>query len=175
MNLSRRLLVLASLAPAVLLACGGEATPPVPPPPPPAACVASSEPVPATRAGAAPAPAEAPKPAAPAPVAKYTGLSTPESVLYDADGDRYLVSNINGKPGDKDNNGFISALSPDGQVTTLKLDRAGKNKGQARRAPKGMGIVKGVLYVADITVVRTFDAKSGAPKGDIAIAGGRRF
>jgi sugar lactone lactonase YvrE len=171
MNLSRRLLVFASLAPVVLLACGGETAPPVsPPPPPPAAPVASSEPAPATPASAAPAPAEAPKPAAPTPVAKYTGLSTPESVLYDADGDRYLVSNINGKPGDKDNNGFISALSPDGQVTTLKWIEGGKGKVKLD-APKGMGIVKGVLYVADITVVRTFDAKSGAPKGDVAIAG----
>jgi sugar lactone lactonase YvrE len=170
MNLSRRFLVFASLAPVVLLACGGETTPPVSPPPPPAAPVASSEPAPATPASAAPAPAEAPKPAPPAPVAKYTGLSTPESVLYDADGDRYLVSNINGKPDDKDNNGFISALSPDGQVTTLKWIEGGKGKVKLD-APKGMGIVKGVLYVADISVVRTFDVKSGAPKGDIAIAG----
>ena len=38
-------------------------------------------------------------------------------------------------------------------------------------APKGMGIVKGVLYVADISVVRMFDAKSGAPKGEVAIPG----
>jgi hypothetical protein len=119
---------------------------------------------------AAPSPAEAPAPSAPAPVAKYTGLSTPESVLYDADADRYLVSNINGKPADKDNNGFISVLSPDGQVTTLKWIEGGKNKVKLD-APKGSGIVKGVLYVADITVVRMFDAKSGAPKGDIAIPG----
>jgi sugar lactone lactonase YvrE len=34
-----------------------------------------------------------------------------------------------------------------------------------------MGITKGVLYVADITTVRTFDAKTGAPKGDVAIPG----
>ena len=101
---------------------------------------------------------------------KYTGLATPESVLYDADGDRYLVSNINGKPYEKDGNGFISVLSPEGQVTTLKWIEGGKNKVKLD-APKGMAIAKGVLYVADITVVRTFDAKTGAPKGDIAIPG----
>jgi sugar lactone lactonase YvrE len=102
-------------------------------------------------------------------VATYSGLMTPESVLYDADQDRYLVSNINGKPADKDNNGFISVLSPDGTVTTLKWIEAGKKV--KLDAPKGLGISKGVLYVADITVVRTFDAKTGAPKGDIAIPG----
>jgi hypothetical protein len=34
-----------------------------------------------------------------------------------------------------------------------------------------MGIHGGILYVADITVVRKFDAKTGAPKGDIPIKG----
>ncbi|HZU84201.1 MAG TPA: hypothetical protein VE987_14830 [Polyangiaceae bacterium] len=156
-------------------ACGGETPPPAPPPPPPAA---SAAPPPAATdtaaasatASAAPAAPEPAKPAAPAPVAKYTGLATPESVLYDADNDRYLVSNINGKPLEKDNNGFISVLSPDGQVTTLKWIEGGKNKVKLD-APKGLALVKNVLYVADISVVRTFDAKTGAPKADIPIAG----
>ncbi len=117
-----------------------------------------------------PAPPEPPKPAVPTPVVKYTGLSTPESVLYDADADRYLVSNINGGPTDKDNNGFISVLSPEGGVTTLKWIEGGKNKVKLD-GPKGLALVNGVLYAADITVVRTFDAKTGAPKGDIPIAG----
>jgi len=110
------------------------------------------------------------KPAAPTPVARYTGLATPESVLYDADEDRYLVSNINGKPTDKDNNGFIAVLSPEGQVTTLKWIEGGAKKVKLD-APKGMAITGGVLYVADIGVVRTFDVKTGAPKADIAIPG----
>jgi hypothetical protein len=153
----RPLPVLAPLA--FLIACGGES-----PPPPAAPAPIDTAPPPA--ASAAPAPA----PAAPTPVAKYTGLATPESVLYDADADRYLVSNINGKPTDKDDNGFISALSPDGTVTTLKWIEGGKDKVKLD-APKGMGIVKGVLYVADISTVRMFDAKTGAPKGDVAIPG----
>jgi sugar lactone lactonase YvrE len=95
---------------------------------------------------------------------------TPESTLYDADNDRYLVSNINGSPFEKDNNGFISVLSPDGQVTTLKWIEGGKGKVKLD-APKGLALAKGVLYAADITVVRTFDAKTGAPKGDIPIPG----
>ena len=163
-----------SIVLALTVSCGGE-TPPAAPPPPPPVASASSAPSsaaatpPATSASAAPAAPEPPaKAAPPAAVVKYTGLMTPESVLYDADGDRYIVSNINGKPTDKDNNGFISVLSPDGQVTTLKWIEGGKNKVKLD-APKGLALVKGVLYVADITSVRMFDAKTGAPKGDVAI------
>jgi hypothetical protein len=126
-----------------------------------------SAPPPAASAAPPAAPAA---PAPPSPAAKYTGLATPESVLYDADNDRYLVSNINGKPAEKDNNGFISALAPDGTVTTLKWIEGGKNKVKLD-APKGSGITGGVLYVADISVVRAFDAKTGAPKADIPIPG----
>jgi sugar lactone lactonase YvrE len=103
-------------------------------------------------------------------VAKYTGFAAPESVLYDAENDRYLVSSIQGKPGDKDNNGFISVLSPDGTVTTLKWIEGGKNKVKLN-APKGLAIAGGILYVADIDVVRKFDLKTGASKGDIAFPG----
>jgi len=108
--------------------------------------------------------------APPKAAVKYTGLATPESVLYDAENDRYLVSNINGKPTEKDNNGFISVLSPDGEITTLKWIEGGKNKVKLD-APKGLALAKGVLYAADITVVRMFDAKTGAPKGDIPVPG----
>ncbi len=117
-----------------------------------------------------PPPEEAPKGHGPAPVARYTGFALPESVLYDADRDRYLVSNINGAPADKDNNGFISVLSPDGQVTALKWIEAGKNDVKLD-APKGLALSKGVLYVADLTVVRMFDVTSGAPKGQIPVPG----
>jgi sugar lactone lactonase YvrE len=164
-----RLLKLFSLSLPLVLACGGETPPPAPPPPPPPAPMAAA-PAPVPTASAAPAPAEPPPPPAPTPVAKYAGFQAPESVLYDDQGDRYLVSNINGKPFDVDNNGFISVLSPDGQVTNLKWIEGGKNKVKLD-APKGLAIAKGVLYVADITTVRMFDAKSGAPKGEVKIAG----
>jgi hypothetical protein len=104
-------------------------------------------------------------------VLKYTeGLSTPESVLYDAEQDRYLVSNINGGPAAADNNGYIAVLSPDGKLTQGKFIAGGVNKVKLD-APKGTGIVKGMLYVADITVVRKFDLHTGAPLGDIKVPG----
>ena len=99
-----------------------------------------------------------------------TGLSSPESVLYDSVADTYLVSNINGSPLDKDNNGYITVLSPDGKVVTPRFI-AGGEKGVTLNAPKGMGLVKGVLYVADLDTVRMFDRKTGAAKGEVAIPG----
>ncbi|HHJ10430.1 MAG TPA: hypothetical protein ENK25_06005 [Bacteroidetes bacterium] len=70
-------------------------------------------------------------------------LLIPESVLYDSQRNVIYVSNINGKPSEKDGNGFISLISPDGRVVERKwvigLD-----------APKGLGIRGDKLYVSDI-------------------------
>lgn len=104
------------------------------------------------------------------PVQTWKGLSTPESVLYDDGADAYLVSNINGKPGDVDGNGFISRLAPDGKITELKWIESGKNKATLN-APKGMALVGESLYVADIDTVRIFDRKTGAPGGEVKIPG----
>jgi sugar lactone lactonase YvrE len=123
---------------------------------------------------AAPAPSlqdvsKPPPPPAPAPVLTFRGaFATPESVLYDAAADRYLVSNINGKPDGVDDNGYIAELSPDGSVTTPKLIAGGVNKVKLD-APKGLVIVGKELWVTDISVVRKFDLKTLAPKGDIAL------
>jgi hypothetical protein len=43
-------------------------------------------------------------------------MLTPESVLYDAIDDVYLVSNINGSPFDTDDNGFIARVGTDGSL-----------------------------------------------------------
>jgi sugar lactone lactonase YvrE len=97
-------------------------------------------------------------------------LSTPESILYDEADDLYLVSNINGAPTDADGNGYISKVSPDGKVLDAKwID--GTKPGVKLDAPKGSALADGVLWVADITNVRQFDAKTGAPKGSIKIPG----
>lgn len=99
-----------------------------------------------------------------------TGFQTPESVLYDSDQDVYLVSNINGDPTAADDNGFISRVNPDTRQIELKWIDASKPD-ILLNAPKGMAILNGVLYVADLTVVRKFDSKTGAPKGEVAIPG----
>ncbi len=97
------------------------------------------------------------------------GIATPESMLYDVENDRYLISNINGTPLAVDNNGYIATLAADG-TTVEKWIVGGANK-VTLNAPKGMAIAGGVLYVTDITTVRKFDLKTGAAKGEIKIAG----
>lgn len=81
-------------------------------------------------------------------------LLTPESVCNDPAGHQLFVSNINGKPTEKDGNGFIARLSADdGSILELRWV-TGLN------APKGMGIYDGVLYVADIDRVAAIDIKA---------------
>lgn len=99
---------------------------------------------------------------------RVTGFSTPESVRLDTAADVYLVSNINGDPAEKDGNGFISRVSPDGQVLDLHwID--GATEGVTLNAPKGMGIVGNTLYVADIDCIRLFDRETGAHKKDVCL------
>lgn len=162
------LLTALALPLAFAAACGAPPPPPspeLPPPTPPAP--------PATAAPVAPpeTPAPAPEPTPTRPSARWTGgFATPESVVYDPAGDRYLVSNIHGRPVDADNNGYISELSPDGTIKNLKWIEAGKG-GAKLDAPKGMAISGDLLYVADLDKVRTFSLKTGAPKGEIKLEG----
>jgi hypothetical protein len=161
-------LLLAALGCASSTPPAEQAPPPAPSALPPAPVEVSKSPQPDKPP---PPPAEVAKPAAPTPLWRVTeGIATPESVLYDEANDRYLVSNINGKPDAADNNGYISELSPDGKVLKEKFIAGGVGKTKLD-APKGTGISGGVLYVSDISVVRLFDLKTGLPKGEIPVPG----
>lgn len=92
------------------------------------------------------------------------GLQTPESVLHDAEADVYLVSNINGQPLGKDDNGFIARIRPDGTVDALRwID--GASEGVTLHAPKGMALKGDTLFVSDIDSVRAFHRTTGEPLG----------
>jgi sugar lactone lactonase YvrE len=96
-------------------------------------------------------------------------FATPECVCYDAVADVYLVSNIHGALLDKDGNGFILRVSPEDGTRTAWI--SADQTGVTLNAPKGMAIVGDVLWVSDIDVLRKFDRNSGAPMGEVAIAG----
>lgn len=89
------------------------------------------------------------------------GLATPESVLWDATRNVWYVSNINGSPVGKDDNGYILRLSADG----AKMDSVpfinGADADITLNAPKGMALIGDTLWVADIDAVRAFDVNTG--------------
>lgn len=82
------------------------------------------------------------------------GLKTTESVLFDPIDKLLYVANINENPWQKDGNGYISKLSPEGKVLAEKW-------AIGLSAPKGMGITLGKLYVANVDEVVEISLKNG--------------
>jgi DNA-binding beta-propeller fold protein YncE len=107
---------------------------------------------------------------APPATSIITGLRGPESVLYDPGQDVYFVSNINGGLLEADGNGFISRVQPGSMAVDLKWIEGGR-AGVRLDAPKGMAILGETLYVSDVTAVRRFDRRTGAPRGELALPG----
>lgn len=67
--------------------------------------------------------------------------------------------------------GKVLSIAPlPSSLPTAKWIAGGQN-GVTLHAPKGLAIAGDVLYVADVTTVRKFDRRTGAPLGDIAVPG----
>ncbi len=103
--------------------------------------------------------------AAPAEFARAASIQaefkTPEAVRFDPIDDVFFVSNINGSPGAKDNNGFISRVRAEGGEVDSLMFIAGGRGGVTLNAPKGLAITGDTLWVTDIDAVRAFDKKTG--------------
>lgn len=132
-----------SILTAFLLACGGGERPP-----------------------AADSAATAAATAGPVRVASTAGFSTPESVIFDSGQRVWFVSNINGGPSAKDGNGFISRLTTDGAIDSLRFIAGGRG-GVSLNAPKGLAITGDTLWVTDIDAVRGFHRLTGVPVATI--------
>jgi len=91
-------------------------------------------------------------------------FAAPESAYYHAESNSVFVSSINGEILDRDGNGYISRLSPDGKVISAKwvtmLD-----------APKGMRSVGNTLWVADIDDVVSIDIAKGQITARVNVSG----
>jgi hypothetical protein len=113
-----------------------------------------------------------PRMLAPAPpaVTIITELRGPECTLHDPEQDLYFISNVNGSMLTIDGNGFISRVDPKTLQVDLKWIESGRN-GVTLDAPKGMAVLGNALYVSDITGVRKFDRRSGAPLGLVPLPG----
>jgi sugar lactone lactonase YvrE len=101
-------------------------------------------------------------------------LEAPEAARFDPELGVYFVANINGSPLGKDGNGYISRLSRDGKVDSLKFIAGGRG-GAVLNAPKGMAINGDTLWVADIDAARAFDKRSGKPITSVSLAGRAKF
>lgn len=107
------------------------------------------------------------------------GFDAPESALFDAERGRIILSNIGGAPVAADGNGFLSLISPGGEV----LDRDWVT---GLDSPAGMAMTPAGLLVADAAHLRLIDPDTGeilqsfAPEGavflnDVAAADGTAY
>jgi len=80
-------------------------------------------------------------------------LKVPESVLYVKENKILYFSNIEGDYKAKDGKGSIGKMDPDGKNKIIEWV-TGMN------APKGLGIYKGMLYVADVDEVVVIEIKT---------------
>lgn len=82
-----------------------------------------------------------------------TLLKTPESALFYKKSDYLFVSNIDGKPAEKDGKGSIGIVSATGKILVAEWVKG-------LSAPKGLGVYKNLLYAADIAEVVVIDIKT---------------
>ena len=91
-------------------------------------------------------------------------MEVPESVLPDYKNKVLYVSNINGKDAWGKNRGSIGKVGLDGKI--ILVEWVG-----GLHAPKGMGLYKNNLYVADLTRVITIDVTSGKITSSVEVEG----
>jgi DNA-binding beta-propeller fold protein YncE len=93
-----------------------------------------------------------------------SGFEAPESIIKS--GDRLFVSNVGGPKPDPmalDSNGFLSELSADGKILHQKFQKGVLN------GPKGLAVVKDVVYTADINRIVGFNIHTGDQVFEISI------
>ena len=96
----------------------------------------------------------------PAAAMQISGLESPQSFLADPATNSYFISNVNGDPTARDNNGFITKLNGNAEIVGFKFITGGRNS-TTLHAPKGMALIENILYVADMDTLRAFDKNTG--------------
>jgi hypothetical protein len=96
----------------------------------------------------------------PAAATQISGLESPQSFLADPATNSYFISNVNGDPTARDNNGFITKLNGKAEIVGFKFITGGRNN-TTLHAPKGMALIENILYVADVDTLRAFDKNTG--------------
>jgi sugar lactone lactonase YvrE len=107
--------------------------------------------------------------AQPQRIASVEGLSQPEALSFDPGQNVYFVSNVNGSPGVKDGNGFISRITADGVMDSLHFIQGGRD-GVQLDAPMGSRVQGDTLWVLDVDKLRGFNTHTGAPTTTVDLA-----
>jgi DNA-binding beta-propeller fold protein YncE len=103
------------------------------------------------------------------PLAVVEQLADPESVVFDSVLSVYFVSNVNGSPGVKDGNGFITRITAEGRVENQTFIQGGRG-GVELNAPMGSRVRGDTLWVLDVDVLRGFNTRTGAAVAAIDFA-----
>lgn len=117
-------------------------------------------------AGAAGTDVEAAWPDAPVDLVQLwtlDGFSAPEGVALAPDGN-YFISNVAGNGDAEDGSGWISKISPFGEMIEAEF-------ATGLDAPKGMVVDRGLLYVADINKIRVINSSDGSLLRTIDVEG----
>lgn len=112
-------------------------------------------------AGACSSPRKEP-PAQPHKIAEIDNLASPEAISFDAAQNVYFISNVNGTPGVKDGNGFISRVTADGVMDSLHFIQGGRDS-VTLDGPMGSRVQGDTLWVVDVDKLRGFNTHTGAP------------
>lgn len=92
-------------------------------------------------------------------VQSITGFSGPEAVRYDPKQDVYFVSNFSGEGNERNENGFISKVTPEGMIEELEFMTGTED--HPLHAPRGMYITDDTLWAADADGIHGFDRTTG--------------
>lgn len=103
------------------------------------------------------------------------GLHAPESVAFDPQTKSYFVSNLAHNILETDplnppteTLGYLSRHAADGSVLDARF-------ADGFVSPKGVAVSQGVVYVAEPTVIHSFDVESGEARGRYTVEGGLLF
>ncbi|MDR4495236.1 MAG: hypothetical protein AB7P17_00975 [Nitrospirales bacterium] len=96
---------------------------------------------------------------------QIANLAFPQHMIADEDA-TYFIANANGDPGNRENQGFITKVNKEGEVTNLHFIQGGVNS-VTLHSPNGMAIVGETLYVADLDTIRGFHKRTGEPMATI--------
>ena len=102
-------------------------------------------------------------------VRNIIGFQGPESVRYDPELDAFFVSNMTGYGSAQDGNGYIVRVSASTEDSASILAQGGVN-GVTLHAPKGLAVHGDTLWATDISALRAFDKRTGAPLATIDFA-----